>query len=105
MALSNNTIYWPGNNGITVRAYRGFFKDANPTNTPQRVRIVVEGEVATDLEIMENGEWRIENGEWRMENGEWRMTTCVSIWITVFSLSSATALSTTHKGRELIIEN
>ena len=68
MALSNNTIYWPGNNGITVRAYRGFFKDANPTNTPQRVRIVVEGEVATDLEIMENGEWRMENGEWRIEN-------------------------------------
>ena len=70
MALSNNTIYWPGNNGITVRAYRGFFKDANPTptNTPQRVRIVVEGEVATDLEIMENGEWRMENGELRMDN-------------------------------------
>ncbi|MBP5477645.1 MAG: InlB B-repeat-containing protein [Paludibacteraceae bacterium] len=67
LGLKDNMIYYPNTaTGTAVRAYRGFFRsgiggvieegddDDEPT-APQRVRIVVEGETVSELEVM-NGE-------------------------------------------------
>ena len=65
--LKDNMIYYPNTaTGTAIRAYRGFFRsgiggvieegdDDDDPLAPQRVRIVVEGETVTELEVM-NGE-------------------------------------------------
>ena len=67
LGLKDNMIYYPNTTtGTAVRAYRGFFRsgiggvieegdDDDEPAAPQRVRIVVEGETVTELEVM-NGE-------------------------------------------------
>ena len=67
LGLKDNMIYYPNTaTGTAVYAYRGFFRsgiggviedgdDDDEPAAPQRVRIVVEGETVTELEVM-NGE-------------------------------------------------
>ena len=67
LGLKDNKLYYPNTTtGTAVRAYRGFFRsgiggvieegdDDDEPAAPQRVRIVVEGETVTELEVM-NGE-------------------------------------------------
>ena len=68
LGLKDNRIYYPNTTtGTAVRAYRGFFRsgiggvieegdDDDEPAAPQRVRIVVEGETVTELEVMNSKE-------------------------------------------------
>ncbi len=54
MGLANNKIWYPHTNGNPMPAYRAYFYNptASPTTMP-RVRIVVEGEGTTELEVVD----------------------------------------------------
>ena len=59
MGLKDNKLYYPNlNTGTAIRAYRGFFRNnwigvgGGEEFDAQRVRIVVEGETITELEVM-----------------------------------------------------
>ena len=56
MGLKDNKIYYPNTDqGSTVLAYRGVFRDISGSSMMERVRIVVDGEDAGELEVV-NGE-------------------------------------------------
>ncbi|MBR1923530.1 MAG: hypothetical protein IJ838_07290, partial [Paludibacteraceae bacterium] len=54
MGLANNKIWYPHSSGNPMPAYRAYFynPNASPTAMP-RVRIVVEGEGTTELEVVD----------------------------------------------------
>ncbi|MBP5477018.1 MAG: hypothetical protein J6Y00_04965, partial [Paludibacteraceae bacterium] len=55
MGLKNNKIWYPNPSvGNVILAYRGLFRSTAPLGA-SRVRIVVEGETVTELEVV-NGE-------------------------------------------------
>ncbi len=53
MGLANNKIWYPHTNGNPMPAYRAYFYNPNATKNIPRVRIVVEGEGETELEVVD----------------------------------------------------
>lgn len=73
LGLLNNKLYYPGVN-TTVSAYRGYFKDSNPSLANRRARIIVDGEYMGEL-MIDNGELLDAGGDDRaprkyISNGE-----------------------------------
>ena len=69
MGLKDNAVYYPNSTiGSTIYAYRGIFRNEAPANL-QRVRIVVEGETVTKLEIINDGLQETPNARKYIENG------------------------------------
>ena len=74
--LQDNMIYYLGSSGTVVRAYRAYFEvdgQDTPAGIQPRVRIVMHGDNATDMEVidMDGGTQTRSNAEVRkyMENG------------------------------------
>ena len=74
--LQDNKIYYLGSSGTVVRAYRAYFEvdeQDTPAGMQPRVRIVMHGDNATDIEVidMDGGTQTRSNAEVRkyMENG------------------------------------
>ncbi|MBR1922204.1 MAG: hypothetical protein IJ838_00430, partial [Paludibacteraceae bacterium] len=55
MGLANNKIWYPHSSGNPMPAYRAYFYNPNASTSSvmPRVRIVVEGEGATELEVVD----------------------------------------------------
>ena len=69
MGLKDNAVYYPNSTiGSTIYAYRGIFRSETPANL-QRVRVVVEGESVTELEIINGVLQEIPNARKYIENG------------------------------------
>ncbi|MBR1923121.1 MAG: hypothetical protein IJ838_05165, partial [Paludibacteraceae bacterium] len=54
MGLANNKIWYPHSSGNPMPAYRAYFYNPNASaSVTPRVRIVVEGEGTTELEVVD----------------------------------------------------
>ena len=70
MGLKENKIYYPNiATGSTILAYRGIFRSIEGTLNAERIRIIVDGEEAAELEVI-NGELQdVQETKKFIENG------------------------------------
>ncbi len=70
MGLKENKIYYPNiATGSTILAYRGIFRSIKGTLNAERIRIIVDGEEAAELEVI-NGELQdVQETKKFIENG------------------------------------